>query len=254
MKPHQHFTCTTAAPTFIFAMKLRQHFICTEAMPTLIFGMKLRQYFICAEAISPFIFATKLRQHFICTEAMSPFIFAMKPRQHFICTEAVSSFIFAMKPHQHFICTVAVSSFIFAMKLHQHLHLYWSIIICLCNEATTTPIFRGNIAQTSRVHSTITRYQEFRDANKTLKMQGVLIKISEMPTKPWSVKKNAAKTLTLHGHALGGEMMQHQLQMLEDGDIVQLLETWCEIAPLRREMMWFKFQNCEVAQPRRETM
>ena len=29
----------------------------------------------------------------------------------------------------------------------------------------------------------------------------------------------------LHGHAFGGEMMQHQLQMLEEGDIVQIVET-----------------------------
>ena len=37
--------------------------------------------------------------------------------------------------------------------------------------------------------------------------------------------KNATKTLTLHEHALKGEMMQHQLQMLEEGDVVQILET-----------------------------
>ena len=48
------------------------------------------------------------------------------------------------------------------------------------NKATMAPIFRGNIAQTSMVHSTIARYQEFRDANKTLKMQGLLIKTLKM--------------------------------------------------------------------------
>ena len=41
----------------------------------------------------------------------------------------------------------------------------------------------------SRVHSTIAKHQDFRDASKMLKMQGV----------PWSFKKNAAKTLTLQG-------------------------------------------------------
>ena len=50
----------------------------------------------------------------------------------------------------------------------------------LYNKATTTPIFRGNIAQTSRVHSTIAKHQDFRDANKTLKMQGVPIKTLKM--------------------------------------------------------------------------
>ena len=28
----------------------------------------------------------------------------------------------------------------------------------------------------------------------------------------------------MHEHALGGEMIQHQLQMLEEGDIVQILD------------------------------
>ena len=60
----------------------------------------------------------------------------------------------------------------------------------LCYKA----IFRGNIAQASRAYSTVARHQDFRDANKmlkmhgvsikTLKMQGLLVKISKMPTKP----------------------------------------------------------------------
>ena len=55
-------------------------------------------------------------------------------------------------------------------------------------------IFSGNIAQTSRAYGTVARHQDFRDANKmlkmqgvpikTLKMQGLLIKILKMPTKP----------------------------------------------------------------------
>ena len=51
------------------------------------------------------------------------------------------------------------------------LHLHCSRTnIGLYNEAALAPIFRGNIAQTSRVHSTLARHQDFRDANKTLMM------------------------------------------------------------------------------------
>ena len=71
-------------------------------------------------------------------------VFAMKLHQHFICTEAVPTF---MKSWQHSTLALALAS-----KLHQ--------------------FFRGNIAQTSRVHCTVARHQDFRNANKTLKMQG----------------------------------------------------------------------------------
>ena len=114
-----------------------------------------------------------------------------------------------MKSCQHFTCIVAAPTFIFSMKPYWHLHLHYSCTnIGFYNEAALAPIFRSNMAQTSRVHSTIARYQEFRDANKTLKMQGLLIKILEMPTKPWSFKKNAAKTLTLQGALIKTLKMQ----------------------------------------------
>ena len=108
------------------------------------------------------IFAMKLRQHFIRIEFVPTF---MKPPQNFICTKAVPMFIFVIKPRQHSTLALALAS-----KLHQ--------------------FFRGNIAQTSRVHSTVARHQDFRDANKTLKMQGVPIKTLKM-------QGNANKTLKI---------------------------------------------------------
>ena len=100
--------------------------------------MKLRQQFIfCHEAMTTLHISTKV---------MPLLVFAMKPRQHFIRTEAMPMFIFVMKPRQH--STLALA---FALKLHQ--------------------FFRGNIAQTSRVHCIIARHQDFRNANKTLKMR-----------------------------------------------------------------------------------
>ena len=88
----------------------------------------------------------------ISTEVMPILVFAMKLHQHFIRTEAVPTF---MKPWKH--STLALT---LASKLHQ--------------------FFRGNIAQTSRVHCTVARHQDFRNANKTLKMQGVPIKTLKM--------------------------------------------------------------------------
>ena len=76
----------------------------------------------------------------------------MKLRQHFIHTKAVPTF---MKPWQYSILALALAS-----KLHQ--------------------FFRNNIAQTSRVHCTVAKHQDFRNANKTLKMQGVPIKTLKM--------------------------------------------------------------------------
>ena len=49
MKPRQHFICTEATLTFMFAMKPHQHFICTEAMPIFVFAMTLHQHSICIE-------------------------------------------------------------------------------------------------------------------------------------------------------------------------------------------------------------
>ena len=116
-----------------------------------------------------------------------------------------------MKPCQHFICTEVMLTFIFSMKPREHLHLYWSCInIGLYNKVALAPIFRGNIAQTSRVHSTIARHQDFRDANKTLKMQGALIKtlkmqgdaiktlkFQEAPIKTLRMQRDANKTLKM---------------------------------------------------------
>ena len=86
----------------------------------------------------------------------------------------------------------------------------------LYNKATTTPIFRGNIAQTSRVHSTVARHQDFRDANKMLKMQGIPIKTLKMQgnaNNTLKMSKRATKNSTLHEHAHKSKVMQHQLQI-----------------------------------------
>ena len=125
-------------------MKPRQHFIHTKAVPTFIFGMQSRQYFIRTETAPTSIFAMELRQRFICTEAMPIFVFTMTSRQHLICIEVIPTLAF---------------------------------------EVALAPIFRGDKVQTSRIHSTIARHQDFRDANKTLTMQRALIKLSEMPIK-----------------------------------------------------------------------
>ena len=117
------------------------------------------------------------------------------------------------------------------------LHLHWSRTnIGLYNGAALAPIFRGNKVQTSRVHSTVARHQDFRDRKckdfslwfrrcqwnleVSRRMPPRLWHCKELSLRPWRCEKNAAKTLTLHGHALRGEMMQHQLQMLEEGDVV----------------------------------
>ena len=80
----------------------------------------------------------------------------------------------------------------------------------LHNRATTTPIFKGNIAQTSRVHSTVARHQDFRDANKMLKMQEVPIKTLKMQGNANNTLKmleHATKNLTLHEHAHRSKVM-----------------------------------------------
>ena len=110
---------------------------------------------ICYEVASSFAFVTKLHQY-------SSFI--IKLPWHFICIEATPILIFAMKPRQHFIHTKAVSSFIFAMKPHQHF---------VCIE---------------------TRHQDFSDANKTLKMQGVANKILNMQGVPIKTLKKQGNT------------------------------------------------------------
>ena len=109
----------------------------------------------------------------ISTGVMPILVFAMKLRQHFIRTKAVPTF---MKPYQYFICTKVVPTSIFAMKSWQH--------------STLAQIFRSNIAYTSRVYSTVAKHQDFRDANKTSKMQGV-------PTKTLKMQENANKTLKM---------------------------------------------------------
>ena len=74
----------------------------------------------------------------------------------------------------------------------------------LYNKATTAPILKGNITQTSKVHSTVARYQDFRNANKTLKMQGVPIKTLKMQgnvNKTLKMRENDANTLKMPEYA-----------------------------------------------------
>ena len=62
----------------------------------------------------------------------------------------------------------------------------------LYNKATIAPILKGNITQTSKVHSTVARYQDFRNANKTLKMQGNAnntLKMSKHATKNFDIAR-----------------------------------------------------------------
>ena len=126
----------------------------------------------------------------------------MKPRQHFTCIEVMPTFIFAMKPYLH------------RSRANAH----------LCHEATTTlhistctyigiaPIFRGNVAQTSRMHSTVARHQDFGDANKTLKMQGVANKILKM-------QGVANKILKMQGNA--NKTLKFQEECCQDFDIAR---------------------------------
>lgn len=95
-------------------------------------------------------------------------------------------------PWNHFNTCIEVElTFIFALTPHWHLYLHWSRTnIGLYNEAALALIFKGNIVQTSRVHSTVARHKDFRDANKTLKMQGVLSRF-------WRCKGNVNKTLKM---------------------------------------------------------
>ena len=213
--------CTEVMPTFIFVTKPQQHFIFVEAVPTFIFVMK--QLF----ALKP-CQCSSLSWSNICTEAMNS-------RQHFIQLEAVSTFIFVMKPRQHSTLALEVApSFTlkpwsnintsFASKQPRQHFIRWSCAnVHLCHKA----IFRGNIAQTSKAYSIVARHQDFRDANKmlkmqgvpikTLKMQGLLIKISKMPMKPWSFKKNAAKTLKMQEDA--NKTLKFQEEYRQDFDI-----------------------------------
>ena len=83
----------------------------------------------------------------------------------------------------------------------------------LYNKATTTPIFRDNIAQTSRVHSIVAKHQDFKNANKMLKMQGVPIKTLKMQgnaNNTLKMSKHATKNSTLHEYAHRSEVMQHR--------------------------------------------
>ena len=158
MKLHPYFSFIKACHHLSLSWSNICTCICYEVASSFAFVMKLHQY-------SSFII--KLPWHFICIEATPILIFAMKPRQHFIHTKAVSSFIFAMKPHQHFIHTEAMSSFIFAIKPRQHStlalkpcqlsSLSWSnIYTYICYEVAQS--FRGNIAQTLRMHSTVAKH------------------------------------------------------------------------------------------------
>ena len=245
-KPRQHFIHTEAMPMFIFVMKPRQHSTFALALT-----LKLHQYLHWATSklhlhrIRANIHeATKSRQHFIlalksCQYSSLPWSYVnisfapkpcqhpwrheatstfhlhqshadihegMKLRQHFIHTKAVPTL---MKPHQNFICIKAVPTF---MKPWQHSTLALALALKLHQ------FFRDNIAQTSRVHCTVAWHHDFKNANKTLKMQGVPIKTlkmqeslprlwrckkslprlwrcKKMPTKPWRCGKNDANTL-----------------------------------------------------------
>ena len=145
---------------------------------------------------------------------MPTFIFVTKPQQHFIFAEAVPTFIFVMKPQQHSTLALEVAPS-FTLKPWSNINTSFASkqprqhFIRRSREATSTlyfrrncanvylyhkAIFRGNIAQTLKAYSTVARHQDFRDANKmlkmqgvpikTLKMQGLLIKILKMPMKP----------------------------------------------------------------------
>ena len=100
----------------------------------------------------------------------------------------------------------------------------------LYNKATTTPIFRDNIAQTSRVHSIVAKHQDFRNANKMLKMQGVPIKTLKMQgnaNNTLKMSEHATKNSTLHEHAHRSEVMQHRFQ------IHDLLSFWRKLTSSR---------------------
>ena len=127
----------------------------------------------------------------------------------------------------------------------------------LYNKATTTPIFRGNIAQTSRVHSTVARHWDFRNANKKLKLQEVPIKTLKMQGNAnktlkmwgkmtpilwrrqsmlwrlWRCRNMPPRILTLHEHAHRGEMMQHWLRIYN-------------LSSFRRKLTSFRFQRYDV--------
>ena len=76
----------------------------------------------------------------------------------------------------------------------------------LCHKA----IFRGNIAQTSRAYSTVARHQDFRDANKMLKMQG--------DAKTLTLQRALIKTLKMQGNA---KTLKFQEECRQDFDIAK---------------------------------
>ena len=109
------------------------------------------------------------------------------------------------------------------------------------------------------MHSIVARHQDFRDANKTLKMQGVPIKTLKiqgnanktlkmrekmtpilwrrrsMLRRLWRCRHMPRRILTLHEHAYRREMMQHRLQ------IYNLSSFWRKLTSSDfRDMMW----NC----------
>ena len=112
------------------------------------------------------------------------------PCQHWSLSWSHVNTLFAPKSCQHSSLPWSHDKTSFASKSCQHSSLSWSHVNTphssdLYNKATTAPTFRGNIAQTSRVHSTVTRHQDFRDANKTLKMHKESLSRKEMPTILW---------------------------------------------------------------------
>ena len=98
------------------------------------------------------------------------------------------------------------------------------------------------MAHTSRVHFTVARHQDFRGANKTLKMQGVPIKTLKMQGNASNTSKmleHATKNSTLHEHAHRSKVMQHRLQILD------LLSFW-------RKLTSSRFQRHDVKRPHSE--
>ena len=200
---------TSFVPTFIFVIKLPRHFICIEAT-SILHPCRIRDNIhLCHETTSTLYLyrghanitslPLKLRQHSIFAEAMPTFIFAMKPWQHFIFAEAmptlhlchwshVNTPFSSLKLCQHFIRRSRDNIHEATSKLHLHrshaniheamstLHIAIEVMSTLYSpklcQHSYKAIFRGNITQTSRVYSTIARHQDFRDANKMLKMQG----------------------------------------------------------------------------------
>ena len=71
------------------------------------------------------------------------------------------------------------------------------------------------------MHSTVARHQDFGDANKMLKMQGVankILKMQRVANKILKMQGNANKMLKMHGVA--NKILKRQEECRQDFDIV----------------------------------